>query len=102
MSGEAAEGTLPRLPGLRLEEAGGEIRTVGLAAIGHAELTTKVFVWASATEARAVMFRVAAYVVAAGARLHPGDVLTYEDGTLTLRSADGCLEVVSTPGSGAG
>jgi len=102
MRGEAAEGTLPALPGLRLEETGGEIRTVGLAAIGHAELTTRVSAWASSTEARAVLFRVAAYVVGAGARLHPGGVLAYEDGTLTLRSADGCLEVVSTPGSGAG
>lgn len=97
MSDKAVEDFELAFPGLRLEENDEEIWTVGLLAIGHAELRTAVSGWGSAAEARAVLFRVAAYVVGADARLHPGDVLRYEAGALTLRSADGCLEVVSTP-----
>ncbi len=97
MSGKAVEDFELGFPGLRLEESGEEIWTVGLGAIGHAELRTAISGWASAAEARGVLFRVAAYVVGADARLQPGDVLRYEAGALTLRSADGFLEVVSRP-----
>ena len=77
----------------RVELRGELLATVGLATIGRPELTLRVETTERLEEAKALLVRIAAYVVSTTSRLEPGDVLCFEGGQVTLAADGGALRV---------
>lgn len=74
--------------------ANGRVQTDGLASIGHYELAMAAQTTAEVEDARALLARLAAYVVSAATRLEAGQVLLVDDRKLALgRAAEGVLAV---------
>lgn len=87
---------LANVPGdtLRIVVTEGRVETRGLAAVACNELAVAVSIADEEERARVLLARLAAYVVSAGARLKPGEVVVVDDRRLALaRGGEGVLVV---------
>jgi transcription elongation GreA/GreB family factor len=80
--------------GLRFIVRGGRVETLGLATIEHCDLRMQAATEAEVEKAKALLFRLVAYVVSSATRLRPGDTVVVDDQEVTLAAAgDRVLEV---------
>lgn len=73
--------------GLPFVIAGGRVETLGLGTIEHCDLAMRATTGAEVERAKALLFRLAAYVVSSATRLRPGDTVVVEGLEFTLSAA---------------